>query len=708
MTEGRSLTRLDGPDKVTGRASYTADTPLDAVVHAAIVPATRPTATITALDVAEAAAAPGVIAIFTHENTPKLGPVSVPLAGQSVPPLQDDRVLYEGQPVALVVADTAERAADAARLVRVSYRAEPFQADFLAELQGAEAAPLVFGFPSDKSGGDVDAALETADVRLEATFVTSDRHHNSIELAATLAVWNDGELLVHDATQGVEADRASFAEALGIDPALVRVKNEYVGGGFGSKGWGWPYQVLAAMAARELDRPVKLVLTRAQSFTGHGHQPATRQTVRLGAKADGTITCVRHESVVAGSFVGDYVEAPGMDTPALYAWPAFSTTNRLVRLHRPGPIPMRSPYAGVGLVAVEIAMDELAYELGIDPVELRLKNYAERDPADGLPFSAKRLRECYEIGARRFGWSERPPEAHAMREGLELVGYGMATAILPGLSFPASAWVSIDRSGRVSIETSTHEIGQGARTVFAQIAAEVLGVAPGRVALALGDTALPAAPFTIASSATASVGSAVHDGAVKLRKLLAQAGGETPADYESALAELGIERLSADGEWLPDEGPPAAAVYSFGALFVEVRVDVDIPIPRVRRVVGVYNAGKILNPRTARSQMSGGIVWGIGQMLLERSDVDPRLGRFLSKNLAGYLVPVNADVPEIDVSFVEEFDEHAGPTGARGIGELAAVGIGPAIANAVFHATGIRVREVPIRVEHLLGVGSRT
>jgi xanthine dehydrogenase YagR molybdenum-binding subunit len=698
---GQSVARLDGPAKVSGRARYAADMPLDDVTYAVIVPATRPHARIAALDLAAASAAPGVIHIFTHENTPKFGPVTVPLS-QPVLPLQDDRVLYEGQPVALVVADSLERATEAARLVRVSYRDEPFAVDFHANLDRAEVASEFFGIPLNRSKGDIAAAWSEADVMVEASYRTADRHHNAMEPGATLAVWRNGELLVYDATQGVMDARACIAQALKLDPAVIRVRNDFIGGGFGGKGWGWGYQILAPMAARQLARAVKLVLTRAQSFTAHGYQPATHQTVALSARADGTLTGIRHDTIAAGSFAGDHIEAAGWDTHPLYAWPAFQTSHRLVRLHRGNPAAMRSPFGGVGLVAVEIAMDELAYKLGTDPLALRLKNDAATDPADGLPFSAKKLRECYELGAQRFGWSKRRPSPRSMRDGRDLVGYGMATALLRAFRFPAEARVGIDRSGRVLVQTSGQDVGQGLSTILPQIAADILEVPVERVSLTIGDTTLPAAPFTGGSSATMSVGSAVRAASANLRSKLAEAGANGPQGYAGALAALGVDTLSADGAWSPGEGEPPAALFSFGAVFAEVRVDEDIPVPRVSRVVGVYDAGRIINPRTARSQMTGGIVWGIGQALLERSEMDHRLGRFLSKNLAGYLVPVNADVPHIDVAFVENVDPHIGPLGARGIGELGALGIGPAIANAVFHATGIRVRDVPIRPEHLL------
>ena len=704
MSIGQPISRLDGPAKVAGAARYAADTPVPNAAYAVIVPATRPKARIIGFDLAAASAAPGVIGIFTHQNTPKFGKITVLLAGETVLPLQDDRVHYEGQAVALVVADSLERAGEAARLVQVFYRDEPFAADFLAALDRAEIAQEFFGIPLNRTKGDVAAAWSQADVRVEATYHTADRHHGAMEPGATLAIWQDGQLLVHDATQGVVDARTCLAQALHLDPEIIRVKSEFIGGGFGGKGWGWPYQILAAMAARELGCAVKLVLTRAQSFTAHGYQPATHQTVALSARADGTLTGMRHDTIAAGAFVGEYVEAAGWDSHPLYAWPAFSTSHRLVRLDRGSPAAMRSPFGGVGLVAVEITVDELAYKLGMDPLDLRLKNHADVDPSDGLPFSSKKLRECYDEGARRFGWSKRLYAPRAMRDGRDLVGYGMATTLLRAFRFPAQARISIDRAGQVRVETSTQDIGQGVSTVLPQIAADVLGVPVERVALALGDTALPVAPFTGGSSATMSVGSGVQDAAAKLRDRLLEAGANGPEGYPGALAAREIEVLSADGAWSPDEGAPSAALFSFGAIFAEVRVDVDIPIPRVRRVVGVYSAGKILNAKTARSQMTGGIIWGIGQALLERSETDPGLGRFLSKNLSGYLVPVNADVPEIDASFVEEFDPHASPLGARGIGELGAIGIGPAIANAVFHATGVRVRKVPIRPEHLLAV----
>ena len=527
----------------------------------------------------------------------------------------------------------------------------------------------------------------------------------------TIAQWGaDGSLLVHDSVQGIAVDRIVLATAFALNPAKVRVMNEFVGGGFGCKGFVWPHQLLAALAAREVGRPVKLVLTRAHSYTAHGYQPATEQTIALAAERDGRLTAIRHHAVCPSAISDDYMEYAAIGTRALYACPSIDTQHRAVRVNRSKPTPMRAPHEGPGLFALEFAMDELAHELRLDPLELRLRNYAEVDPTRNVPFSSKKLRECYLEGARRFGWASRNPVPRATRIGRDLVGLGMASAIMQTFRNAASARVSINRQGDVRVETGTQEIGTGLTTVLPQVAADVLGVPLEHVQLILGDTDLPQAPMTAGSTSMLSVGSAVHDAATKLKaKLLELARGASPAPrrYGDLLADNNLATLSADGAWAPQAGnafgePEALSIHSYGAVFAEVRVDAELKIPRLTRAVGVYSAGRIINPKTARSQMIGGIVWGLGQALLEASEMDHKLGRYLSKNLAGYLVPVNADVPEIDVSFIDEDDAHASRIGARGIGELGATAIAPAMANALFHATGMRVRELPIRPEVLL------
>ncbi len=699
---GQALRRPDGPAKVSGGALYTADTPVAGATFAALVGSTSPSGRIVGIEDEAARRAPGVLAVVTHENAPRLAEPAG--AAQSWLPLQDDRIRHEGQPVALVVAETLEQAQHAARLVQVRYAAEPARLEFRDHLDERFAAET--NFPADTAVGDVDGDLAEADTVIRHTYHTTDRHHSPLETSATIADWDGDQLTLYDATQWVWGVRSAVATAFGLSPGEVRVLNHFVGGGFGCKGFVWQHQFLAPLAARIAGRPVKLQLTRAQAFTAHGYQPGTLQEITLGATAAGNLTAIRHHSVSPTSIADDYIEYAAISPRSLYGCPSIETQHRIVRVHRNLPTPMRAPHEGPGMVALEIAMDELAYELAIDPVELRLRNYAETDPSSGEPFSSKRLRDCYREGSDRFGWDGRPMEPGTMREGHDLIGWGMATAIMQTFRMPASARITIDRAGEVVIESGTQEIGTGIPTIMPQIAADVLGVDPARVRLVLGDTDLPETGGTFGSSTTLSLGSAVHDGALRLRARLAElAGGDVGLDAAHVgeiLARSGRERLSVEGSWRPDRGG-ARSMHSYGAVFAEVRVDEDLRITRVTRLVGVYSAGRIINPRTARSQMIGGLTWGIGQALLESSELDPHLGRYLSKNLAGYLLPVNADVHQVEVAFIEdEVDLQASPLGARGIGELGAVGVGAAIANAVFHATGVRVREVPIRPEMLL------
>lgn len=705
MTIGHPQNRIDGPAKVTGQARYTADVPVENLAHAVLVTSTVPKGMVTGIDISEAQAQPGVLRVFTYENTPRFLPVTSAPMGERDLPLQGPTISYEGQVVTLVVADSLENASEAARRIRIDYRSDQFVTDYLSKPKAGEPLNIWLG-PVDQHIGDVPAALAAAESRVHHVYETADRHHNAMEPSATIASWEDGQLTVYDAAQGLSWVQAALSQAFGLDPAIIRIRTDYVGGGFGAKGYVWPRVFLAVMAARELRRPVKLVLTRAQSFTAHGYQAASRQTVALAARRDGMLTGIRHQVVNAGSTMGDNNEPAAVGTRLLYACPSIETSHRAVRVDRGNPTPMRAPLEGVGLAALEIAMDELAYELGIDPLELRLRNYAETDPSEGRSFSSKKLRECYLEGARRFGWSDRNLEPGSMRDGRDLIGWGTASALMQAFRRPARARITINDENTILVESATQELGGGTYTVLAQIAADALGLPIGRVRVSIGDTSLPEGPVSAGSSVTLSAGSAVQDAAVKLRQVLSAAGASSPADYQDALKRLGRDMLSAEGAWSPpaaQDGERGPAMYTFGAVFAEVRLDEDIPIPRVSRVVGVYSAGRIINPKTARSQMTGGIIWGIGQALLEKSEMDHQLGRFLSKNFAGTLIPVNADIPDIDVAFIEEFDGIASPIGAKGIGELGGVGIGPAIANAVFHATGKRVRSYPVRPEMLLG-----
>jgi xanthine dehydrogenase YagR molybdenum-binding subunit len=709
---GQPRSRADGRLKVTGGARYAADTPVDGVVYGVLVGATIPAGRITELHTAAAAQAPGVLQIFTHRNMPRLAPVPAPPAGESRAPMQDDEIRYEGQYIALVVAQTLEQARYGAEMVHAEYAPAARVTDFT---QCREQAITATNWAEpDSDVGDIEVGLAGGEVRVDRIYTTSDRHHNTMEPSATVAGWRDGTLTIHDATQGVQAERLALSQALGLEPGQVRVRSDFVGGGFGCKGYVWPHQIVTAAAARELGRPLKVVLTRAQDFTGHGYQPATEQHVELAATLDGRLTGIRHTSLNPTSITDSHVEYAALTSRSLYACPAIQTRHRVIRVNRGTPTPMRAPHEGPSNVGLEIAMDELAYALRLDPVELRLRNYAEVDPTSGKRFSAKGLRACYEQGAQRFGWSRRTPEPRSMRDGRTLIGWGMASALMMTFRFPASARVTLEPEGTILIESSTQEIGTGVYTIMPQIAADVLGIPPERIRLLLGDTTLPEAPMTAGSSATMAVGSAVHAAATGLKQRVAELAGSAipPArDWSELLRRHRLDRLSAEASWAP--GPnanllgetPDWAMFTFGAVFAEVGVDEDLPIPRVRRCLGIYSAGRIINPKTARSQMTGGMVWGIGQALLEHSAMDHRLGRYLSKNLAGSLIPAHADVPALEADFVEEFDQHASPIGARGIGELGAVGVGAAVSNAVYHATGVRVRRLPIVPEVFLPAG---
>jgi xanthine dehydrogenase YagR molybdenum-binding subunit len=730
---GNPHVRAEGALKVTGQAKYAADASPPDLAYGVFATSSIARGRTTRVDIAEAEKAPGVLKVLTFHNMPKLRKPVHPPAGQSLIPLQDDMLYYEGQPIALVAAESLEQAQQAARLVRAEYAPAAAEVDFREDLDNAVAVHN-FAEP-DTQVGNVEAALAQSSVRIERTYRTADRHHCTMEPSATVAEWNGTKLTIHDATQWVWGVRMVVAAVLGIQPEDIRVRFSFVGGGFGCKGYVWPHQILTAAAAREIGRPLKLVLTRAQTFTSHGYQAASEQIVTLGSAPDGRLTAIRHTSIAPTSLLDDYVEYAAIGTRSLYACPAIETKHRVVRVSRGTPTPMRAPHEGISSVGLECALDELAEELRMDPIELRLKNYAERDPTSNKPFSSKKLRDCYSIGAERFGWTDRDPRPGAMRKGGQLVGWGMATAIMTTFRFASTARVTLEKGGTVLIEAGTQEIGTGNMTILPQIAGDVLGIPMERIRLVLGDTTLPETAGTFGSSSTIGVGSAVLDAATKLKDHAANlAGGKFPSTIEEIDALLesssgevsthgiwtptltehrqglisGIRALSAEGGWSP--GPLASplgevsewSMHTFGAVFVEVQVDEDLRIPRVTRCTGVYSAGRIINPKTARSQIIGGMVWGIGQALLERSALDSNLGRYVSKNLAGYLVPVNADVPELDMMFVDEVDPHASLLGGKGIGELGAVGVAPAILNAIWHATGIRVRSIPAAPEDLL------
>ena len=708
--------RHDGDDKVTGAAKYAGEEMPSGALHGVMVTSPVARGAIASIDTAAALAAPGVVRVITLDDMPDLGAASVPPAAQSFMPMTDLTVRYEGQPVAIVLAETLEQAEAGAALVDVRIDARDPVVFETAEtvVPETEGNGYVLG-ALDPARGDFEAGFAGAAATVDQVYVAPTRHHNMMEPSATLAEWRGGELHMHDSTQWTYGVRYALSGMLGMEPGQIHVRCPFTGGGFGAKGYVWPHQVLAAVAARDVGRPVKLALTRAQCYTDTGYQPVVRSRVALGADANGKLVAVAHDTESVSSQFDDYIEFGNAGTRSLYPTPNLALTTRIRKADVGTPTAMRAPHEGPGMFALESAMDELSYELGMDPLELRLANYAEMDPANGKPFSSNRLREAYAEGARRIGWADRPMEVRARREGSRLIGTGMASAIMSTFRFAAAARVCLTVDGAVRVEAGTQEIGTGTRTIFPQIAAERLGIEADGIEMVLGRTGLPETGGTFGSSSTISVGSAVADAADVLRNRIAGlAGGTVPPrdQWPDLLRRNGVSELVGEGGFsLPGDAPFDAqggagdhSMHTWGAVFVEMEVDEALGLARMRRCVACYSAGRILNPVTARSQMIGGIIWGYGRAMLEESAMDPRYGRYLSQNLSGVHLPVNADIPQdIDVAFIQEHDPHASAIGVRGIGELGEVGVAAAIANGIHHATGRRVRDLPIKFEALLG-----
>ncbi|MBU6507676.1 MAG: xanthine dehydrogenase family protein molybdopterin-binding subunit [Alphaproteobacteria bacterium] len=702
MSIGQPLPRAEAPLKVTGRARYAADHFAENMLYAAYVHAPVAAGRVTQIDATAALAAPGVARVLTPADMPRFGRQGPPSALTELP-MQDDTIRFEGQPVAVVLAETLEQALHAATLVRVRVDAPRFTS--------VPEAPVVALEPDTDYGlghglfrkGDVEPALARAKHIVRAAYSQPSRHHNAIEPSATLAAWSGGRIELHDATQHARNIEGVLTTIFALPPHGVRVLAPHTGGGFGSKGYVWPHEIIAAAAAKVVGRPVKLVMTRADMYANVGYQPATRQQLVLAADADGHLLAVTHDSTNVTAIDDDYVEFATASTRSGYAVPAMRLSQNVQRANINVPTPMRAPHEGPGSWALESAMDELAHAVGLDPLDLRLRNFAATDPGTGKPWSSNKLKEAYETGAQLFGWRGRPRQP--VRDGDWLVGTGMAGCGMATFRFPAQARVRLRADGTAIVETSTHDIGTGTYTIFPQIAADVLGIDAAAVTLKAGDTDLPPAGPVYGSSSTMGTGSAVKDAAERVKAELARLTNRPPGtSIADAMRRAGRDEIVADGAFtLPgnaffdDSGQATPyAIRTFGAVFVEVAVDPELGLLRLRRVVGSYSAGRIINPRTARSQMTGGIIWGWGMAAMEASLHEPRLGRWLSKNLSGVAIPVNADIPDITIHFVDEFDPHASPLGAKGIGELGATGVAAAVANAVFHATGKRIRDLPI------------
>ena len=616
--------------------------------------------------------------------------------------LQSTDVHYNGQPIGVVVAETLDAALEAARLVEVRYATErpTLDMDTAPTIPPEEVQPRGGGERSTKRG-DVDAGLRDAAVRVEHVYTTPLENHNPMEVHNTVAAWEGDRLTVYDSTQGIFAVRNSLARAFGMQPDAVRVVSYFTGGGFGSKGGPWSHQFLAAMASRVVKRPVKLALTRRQMFGPVGGRPLTNQRITLGATRDGTLTAIRHASLSNSSTLEDWIEPAIRQTQILYACPNVETSYDLKRLNVGSPTFMRAPGEATGTFALESALDELAYELKMDPVQLRLKNHADRDPESGKPWSTKSLKECYASAAERFGWAKRSAEPRSMRDGRWLVGWGMATATYPARRVNAGATARMSADGSVVVRAGSQEIGCGTYTAMSQIAADVLGVPVERVKFELGVTDMPENPSSTGSVTAASTGGAVHDAATALKAKLDTMRSASES-YPDAIRRAGGQPVEVTVQGRPSPDAQQYASHAFGAVFTEVRVDPELGLVRVPRVVTAHGCGRIINAKTARSQIISGVVWGIGQALHEETHIDPRSGRYVNAELAEYLVPVNADIGTIDVHFVDEDDRHVSPMGSKGVGEIGITGVAASIANAVFHATGKRIRDLPLRVERVM------
>ncbi len=686
-----AATRREAPAKVTGQARYSAEHPLDDLAYAWPVAATIAKGSLRAVDAADALALPGVLAVLSADTAPRLNTIGDP----ELELFQSRDVAYRGQFVAGVVATTLEVARHAAELVRCDYTVAPHDVTLRLDHPGFYAPDHVNpAYATDSTLGDFDAAFAATAVRVDATYTTPGEHNNPMEPHATVAAWTGDHLTVIDSNQSPSRVRAALAGLFGIDVAAVRVVTEHVGGGFGSKGFPRANAVLAALAARVVGRPVKCVLARQHTFAVVGHRTPSIQRVRLGADADGRLAAIAHEVFEQSSTLKEFAEQTAVATRHMYAAPNRRTTHRLVRLDVPTPSWVRAPGECPGMFALESALDELAVECGVDPVELRIRNEPAVDPETGRAFSSRNLVACLREGASRFGWTGRDPAPTRRRQGRWLVGTGVAASTYPARVMPSKATVSVGDDGRYRVDIAAVDIGTGARTALALVAAESLGVPDDIVEVRIGDTDFPEAMSAGGSMGTSSWSWAVAMACENLRSTLdREHSGVVPTGGLSASADSqsGVAAL------------PDLARYSFGAQFAEAWVDADTGEVRVPRMVGVFAAGRIVNAVTARSQFIGAMTMGLSMALFEESTLDPAFGDYPNHDLASYHIATCADVGDIEVRWLEEDEPALGPLGIKGIGEIGIVGTAAAIANAVYDATGVRVRDLPIRLDRLLG-----
>lgn len=770
-TVGKPIDRVDGRLKVTGGATYSAEFNIKNMVHGVAVLSTVTKGRIKNINTGIAEKSPGVVGVMTYKNSMQLhSPSSADPGGgrfaeKDLLPLQNDRIYYDGQIVAVVMAETLEQAEHAATLVKLDYMAEEPVFDLeknIAKAYKPEKAST--GSETQVGRGNAEDALKTASVKIEETYTTPVYHHNAMEPHATIALWQGETLLMYDATQSVAGTKSLMSAMLGVPKDKVRVISYYIGGGFGSKGFSWPNTVLTAMAAKLVSRPVKLVLSRQQTFTTAGRRSQTIQKISLGANQGGKLSAIKHASTVESSFVDEFVETAGVATSMIYSSQNVDVSHSLVRLNKVTPCPMRAPGEAPGTFALEVAMDELAYQSNIDPVQLRIINHSDKEEQKHKEFSSKNLKECYQKGAEMIGWSKRNPKPNTMKEGKYLVGYGMATATYPANRSASSAKAVLFADGHAEIMCATQDIGTGTYTVMTQTAADALGLPIEKVKVKLGDSEFPKGANSGGSQVTASVGPAIRAASLGLvNKVVKMAvadvksplHGQKEEDITAQNGGIFLKTKTAVGELYVDilkrqnlqdvrasaetkvstrqqteanpatAGSPEAAIeaesksnaavqedektdrkpysfHSFGAHFVKVLVDPDLGMIHVDKAVAVMDVGTIMNLKTAKNQIMGGMVFGIGMALMEETQYDPNRGRVVTHDLANYLVPVNADMPDFEVEFINKPDTVISPIGARGIGEIGITGITAAITNAIYHATGKRVRELPVTPDKLI------
>lgn len=709
---GQAINRVDGPLKVTGRAQYSYErTDFGRAAVGFIVSATISKGRIVRIDTRVAERAPGVLLAMTHRNAPAQGPRDGGFPdqfGRPWPVLEGERVSFFGQPVALVVADTFERARAAAALVEAVYAAEPGAFDLASHADRAYAPPTAnAGLATDSARGDLDRAMAEAPVALDQTYTTPAHFSQPMEPQACLAHWVGGDLHVRASVQIVAGARMALARTLRVPPERVHVDAAFVGGGFGSKLRVHEEAVFAALAARALGRPVKVAQTRRQVFALAGRRPETIQRVRMAASRDGRLSGLGHDVNMQGAGREVFVEQTATVTRSLYAAPNRLSRHRVTDLDVGFGEAVRGPGELPGLLAVESAMDQLAHELGLDPVELRIRNEPELDPEKDVPFSGRRLVECMREGAARFGWAGRPARPGSLRDGEDLIGYGMAAAIRMHFQGATRAAVRMERDGRVVVRSDLPDIGTGTYTILTQVAAEALGVPAARVAVELARTDLPRGPGAGGSYGASNTANAVHRAceALKAKVFGPSNAGAAARDLAAEVARRFPDGVEGEGSVAAMADEPNFKDYSqhtYGASFAEVAVSAATGEVRLRRMLGVFAAGRIINPKTARSQLIGGMVWGVGSALHEAAHVDPRHGNVVNGDLAEYVVPVHADIPDIEAVLLDDFDDKANPLGMKGVGELGVCGTGAAVANAVFNATGIRVLDFPITPEKLL------